>query len=194
MATTKTLELKLVDEKGTTKTYIGGLSNFVEGSEIKDLTKKMQELLDKKMSKRKVENEIECGFDGNNIDSLKTFFLTNITITEDSISIVNEAENEKDNKKESNPLDKINKKISLYYVKEKRASRTYIIGLKTFLKGDELQNLSKKLQKILGTNSIFNDDGECGFNGDYTSDTAKKTIIKNFILENTQISGDLIEF
>jgi hypothetical protein len=194
----KKIELKLINEKGEIKTYIGGLAFFVEdGSEIKAVVKKMQECLNAKTFKRKFENDVEIGFDGDNVDQIK-LFLTNNNIADLQSIVVNNqpVADVQEVKKELTALDKINKKISLHFMKEKRTCRTYIVGLKNFLNTDEIIVLSKKLQKILGTNSILNEEGDCGFNGDYTTDSSKKKIIKDFFLASAseKLTKDLFEF
>jgi hypothetical protein len=196
----KIIELKLVNEKDALKTYIGGLGNYVEGPEIKQFTKKLEEHLNAKMTKRKNGDDIECGFEGDVRDKIKEFLLSNIQIDENSIkneeanNLEKEKKEEKSTKKMTSVIDTINKKITLHFVKEKRTSRTYIVGLKNFIGESEMQTLSKKLQKSMGTNSLINEEGDCGFNGDYTADSAKKTIIRNCILENTSIQKDLLDF
>jgi hypothetical protein len=196
----KNIELKLIYEKGEIKTYISGIGNYVEGSEIKQFTKKLEEHLNLKMSKRKNGDDIECGFEGDVKEKIKEFLMNNIQIDENLIltgNIENEKKEEKPKKTTSisqSVLDNINKKITLHFVKEKRANRTYIVGLKNFITDLEMQTLTKKLQKSMGTNSIVNEDGDCGFNGDYTTDTAKKAIIRECILGNTNIQKDLLDF
>jgi hypothetical protein len=191
----KTIELKLITEKDGIKTYIGGLGNYVEGPEIKQFLKKLEENLNLKMTKRKNGDDIECGFDGDIQDKIKEFLLNNIQIDEISIKMEDANEKEKkSSKKSASVIDNINKKITLHFVKERRTSRTYIVGLKNFINEAEMQTLSKKLQKSMGTNSIINEEGDCGFNGDYTTDSAKKAIIKDCILGNTNIQKDLLDF
>jgi hypothetical protein len=187
----KRLEIKLTTEKKGLKTIISGLGDFIEGTEIKDLIKKMQETLNCKIAKVKNNNEL----DGNQIENIREFLISNTSITNDMIFIEDETKQEEKNGHENNNvLDKINKKITLHFIKEGRASRTYIVGLKIFLDNDEKELMTKKLQKILGTNSVLNDEGDCGFNGNYINDTTKKSIIRNTILENPKITEDLIEF
>jgi hypothetical protein len=192
----KTIELKLVNEKDVVKTYIGGIGNYVEGSEIKQFLKKLEEHLNLKMTKRKNGDDIECGFEGDIQEKIKEFLLSNIQIDENLIKIEDEKDKkeEKSSKKSVSVIDNINRKITLHFVKEKRTSRTYIVGLKNFIGEDEMQILSKKLQKSMGTNSTINADGDCGFNGDYTTDSAKKSIIKDCILGNSKIQKDLLDF
>jgi hypothetical protein len=194
----KTINLKLINEKGEIKTYIGGLDNYIEGSEIKQFTKKLEEHLNLKMTKRKNGDDIECGFEGDLRNRIKEFLMSNIQIDENLILLENcesDGENKSEKVKKSvSVIDNINKKITLHFVKEKRTSRTYIVGLKNFISETEMQILSKKLQKSMGTNSIINEEGDCGFNGDYTSDTVKKTIIRDCILGNTNIKRDLLDF
>jgi hypothetical protein len=192
----KIIELKLVNEKDVVKTYISGLGNYVEGSEIKQFLKNLEDHLDSKMTKRKNGDDIECGFEGDTRDKIKEFLLNNIQINENLIKMEDEKDkkDQKSSKKSVSVIDNINKKITLHFVKEKRTSRTYIVGLKNFINDAVMQTLSKDLQKSMGSNSIINEEGDCGFNGDYTTDSAKKTIIKNYILKNTNIQKDLLDF
>jgi hypothetical protein len=192
----KFIDVKLLKEKDAKIfTFIGGLGNFMEIAEIKQLVKKIEDLLGIKMIKRKNGDELESGFEGDNREKIRNFLLDNFNIeNKENIIRIEEQKKEKEKKDDISMIDKINKKISLYYVKDKRAKRTYIMGLKHFINNEELQNLSKKLQKSMGTNSFINEEGECGFNGDYTNDTAKKSIIKECVLTNTTIGKELFDF
>lgn len=193
----KILVLKLVLEKKSVKTYIGGLNEFIDGSEIKNFTKKLQEHLNSKLIKRKVDDEIECGVDGNCIESIRQFALTNLSLSESNIQVQDETLNDTEDKIENLGgiiLDKINKKITLNSFKEKRTTKTYLVGLSDFLSKEEMNSFGKKLQKKLGTSFIVKENGDCGFSGDYTSDSSKKNKIRDFIVKNTDISKDLIQF
>jgi hypothetical protein len=187
----KKIILRTITEKNIIKTYIAKLDDFYEGVELKELLKKLEDHIGLKINKRKFNGEIECGFEGSIIDNIKNFLLLNTNITENNIDINYEIVIKTEKKDEI--IDKINKKITLNSIKEKRTTRTYIVGLKDFMTKDEIDVFGKKLQKILGTNSIIN-NGECGFNGDFTSDSSKKNIIKKYILENTNIAKELIVF
>jgi hypothetical protein len=147
------------------------------------------------MIKKNTKDDVEIGFDGDNKDKIKDFILNNIKIDENLIKIHEVEKQEQSEKTENNILEIINKKISLQFVKvNKRIGHTYIKGLKNFLNEEELETTKKNLQKSLGTNSCANEDGDYGFNGDYISDSAKKTIIKTCILKNPKIHKDLFDF
>jgi hypothetical protein len=79
-------------------------------------------------------------------------------------------------------------------LKEKNKNKTFLTNINFFMEKDEIQIFCKKLQKILGSSSRLNQDGDCGFSGDYTTDTSKREIIKKFILENTKISKQNLDF
>jgi hypothetical protein len=69
-----------------------------------------------------------------------------------------------------------------------------LTNINVFLEKQDMQNFCKKLQKVLGSSSILNADGDCGFSGDYTTDSSKREIIKKFILDNTKITKEHIDF
>lgn len=185
----KTIEIKLDDDK----TYISKLDNYIDGSAIKQFIKKLEEHLKTKMTKKTTGDEIEAGFEGDKRNEIKEFIMNNISIDEKFICIKENTINKEKN--ENDILNKINKKIGLHFEKEKRTCRTYIIGLKNFLNEEELEKTKKKLQKSLGSGAAANEYGDYGFNGDYTKDNSKKTIIKNIILEcNPKIQKDLFDF
>jgi hypothetical protein len=187
----KAIEIKLVDGK----TYISKLGNYVDSSDIKQFIKKLEEQLQSKMIKRNNGDEIESGFDGDKRTEIKEFIIKNINIEENCVFVKDDSNNKEKSDSENDILNKINKKIGLHFVKEKRTCRTYITGLKHFLNNDELEKTKKKLQKSLGSGAAANEDGDYGFNGDYTKDNSKKTIIKNIILEcNPLVPKDLFDF
>lgn len=179
------IELKYTENK----TCISGIGNFVIGDDIKNFVKNLGEYLNLEPSKKRVEKEIECCFDGDCRIKIKEFLVTQMNILENLIRIKDDTI-----KKDNTILDKINKKISLHFVKERKTSRTYITNLKNFLDNNELELLKKNLQKLLGSGSTINEDGDYGFNGDYTNDTDKKVIIKTCILKNSKINKDLFDF
>lgn len=190
ISSSKLLDIKF--ENG--KTFISGLSIYIEGADIKQFIKKIETELKKKMIKRTNGEEIETGFEGDCRNEIKNLIKENLNIDDSLISV---KEDEKNGEKESdNTLNIINKKISLHHIKEKRTCRTYITGLKDFLNEEELDKTKKELQKALGTNSNMNEQGDYGFNGDYTKDNTKKIIIKNSILKcnKLKIQPNLFDF
>lgn len=182
-----TIELKLINNN----IHISGLHNFSDN--IKSFISELENDLNIKSFKYKTKNEIECGLECNDIVKIKKYLQEKLNINEKLIKYEEPKENN-DIKEKNNILDNINKKIKLHFVKEKRANRTYILGLKDFIKNDEFIILVKQIQKILGTNSNINENGDCGFNGDYTNDITKKNIIRDLLLKNTSISKDIIDF
>jgi len=80
------------------------------------------------------------------------------------------------------------KKIEFKFIKEKRASRTYVFNLEHFIKDEtELKNLVRNIKISLGTACIKNETEfgtGYGFNGDF----APK--IKNYLLENRVVEKD----
>lgn len=87
-------------------------------------------------------------------------------------------------------LNGIDKKIVLKYVKEKRTSRTYIIGLGDFVAEDKIDEILRQLQKMLasGMNSVKNGDKyEYGFNGEHIER------IKNYLMKEIKIPENQIK-
>lgn len=181
----KQIIVKLVQDKKATLTFVENLADFYDGDEIKNVIKLIQDAVQTKIIKKKNnDGKIECGFEGNHIESIKEI------LKDKTIFIKDETQSDKTIK----TLDNINVNITLKCIKEKKTCRTYITGLSKFLSNEDVQNFAKKLQKILGTGSIINNDGDCGFNGDYTIDTCKKAIIKKHILEYQQINKEYVNF
>jgi hypothetical protein len=188
------IELKLIEEK----TFICGIANFFEGVKMKNFIKNLEEHFNFKVMKKKnnINNEIESYVNLDYCEKIKNYLINTMHIDEQIIKIENQNEKkeEKNPKKTNSIIENINKKIYLQYVKERRTSRTYIMGLTNFIEEKDILKLSKILQQNMGTNSIINEDGNCGFNGDYTIDTAKKTIMRECILKNTNIQKNLLDF
>ncbi len=80
------------------------------------------------------------------------------------------------------------KKIEFKFIKEKRASRTYIYNLEHFVKDEQdLKNLVRNIKISLGTSCIKNDTefgAGYGFNGDFT------TKIKAYLLAHNIVDKD----
>jgi hypothetical protein len=189
----ETIEIYAENEK----IYIRNLQDHVEN--IKDTIKNIEEIFNTKSYKRKVDKQHESGFDLTDVDKFKDYLINDLNISKDYIKILSLSSQNCDNaeeqkKKEKNILNKINKKINLQFVKEKNKNKTFLCNISIFLEETETQSFCKKLQKILGSSSILNQDGDCGFSGDYTTDTSKKEIIKKFILDNTKITKEYIDF
>jgi translation initiation factor 1 (eIF-1/SUI1) len=88
-------------------------------------------------------------------------------------------------------LNLIDRRIKLRFIKEKKASRTYIEGLDKFFEIDKIKTMVKTIQKKLSTgyNSNSDEDGNIishGFNGDH------KERIKKFLVEDYKIPEDKI--
>ena len=188
----KTINLRF--ENG--KTFMSGLNNHIEGPEIKQFIKNLEEKLKSKAMKKKINDDIETYFENDYRNEIKNFILENSSIEENMIDLKEDINIQTTETTDNNIIDIINKKISLHHMKEKRTCRTYITGLKDFLNEEELDATKKKLQKALGTNSNVNENGDYGFNGNYTKDNSKKIIIKNCILEcnKSKIKTNLFDF
>jgi hypothetical protein len=173
------------------------VKNLQEYSDnMKNTIKDIEETFNVKSIKKK--NFDECCFEELNAEKFKTYLSENLKIKEENIKIIyianEQDEQEEQKKREKLILSKINKKIGFQLLKEKNKNKTFLTNINLFMEKDEIQILCKKLQKILGSSSILNQDGDCGFSGDYTTDTSKREIIKNFILENTKISKQNLDF
>lgn len=179
------------------KTYVRNLQDHINNMGIS--IKKIEDAFNVKSHKRTLEKQFECCFDL--IDSVKfeEYLVNDFNINKDNIKILSKSNQicdsaEEKKKKEKNILNKINKKINLQFVKEKNKNKTFLSNISIFLEEPEMKTFCKKLQKILGSSSTQNQEGDCGFSGDYTTDTSKKEIIKKFILENTKITKEYIDF
>ena len=73
-------------------------------------------------------------------------------------------DSKKDNTKEI--IDNMANLITLRYIKDGKASRTYIEGLKYFYNSDEVKKITKEIQKKLSTGYFSNGDSH-GFNGEH---------------------------
>lgn len=189
------IELYSETEKDVKKVFIRNLHHHVE--DMKTTIKNIEEKLNLKSGKRKVDSELECYFDCSDPEIIKEYLTKDLNIDEKNIKIVGETEKKEDDKKKEKEkmlLNKINKKISMQFIKEGNKNKTFLTNINIFLEKQELQIFCKKLQKILGSSSTINADGDCGFSGDYTIDTFKREIIKKFILDNTKITKEYIEF
>lgn len=89
-----------------------------------------------------------------------------------------------------NLLSQIDRKIILKYMKEKKTSRTYILGLEGYLKQDEQLILMKDIQKKLGTSLLkkMTEDNKpiFGLGGDHVN-TIYDIIIKKKIAPKGEI-------
>lgn len=188
------INIKSYIEDKTTKTTVEGLDNL---DNLKDFLKNLQLKLNTKYSKKTNNGIILCCFDGDIGNVIKQYIIENTTIDESKINIqpviITSNNNDKDNVV-CNEFEKINKKISLTYIKEKRTGRTYIYGLNKFVIADKIKQLNNDFKKILGANSNIDSGGNIGFNGDYTNDNSKKTIIRNYLIETLQIDHSVINF
>jgi len=83
-----------------------------------------------------------------------------------------------------NDTSDIDKKVLLKFFKEKKTSRTYIIGLDKFMEVSEIDKLSKDIKKRLGTGSIkVEKDGTIayGFQGDHREAIKKILSDRNLV-------------
>lgn len=88
-------------------------------------------------------------------------------------------------------LNLIDRRIKLRFLKEKKASRTYIEGLDKFFNECCIKDMIKKIQKKLSTGYNANLDASGnivshGFNGDH------KERIKKILIEEYNIPADKI--
>jgi translation initiation factor 1 (eIF-1/SUI1) len=88
-------------------------------------------------------------------------------------------------------LNLIDRRIKLRFIKEKRASRTYIDGLDKFFDTNFIKDMVKEIQKKLSTgyNSLTDIDGKNtshGFNGEH------KERIRKILVEEYNIPADKI--
>lgn len=184
-----TIEIYSTDDKIIVKNLQDHTDN------LKNTIKNIEEILVTKSSKNK--NANECLFEKINIDALKKYLIENLKIDEKDINIFSPEKEQcldEQKKKEKLVLNKINKKIGLQLVKEKNKNKTFLTNINYFIDKNEIAIFCKKLQKILGSSSTINQEGDCGFSGDYTTDTAKKEIIKKFIFDNAEIKKENLDF
>jgi len=91
---------------------------------------------------------------------------------------------------QDNIITEIDKKIIIKYMKEIKTSRTYIYGLESYVKKEDITNFIKTLQKSLGTSSLKKQDDNnnniYGFAGDHI-DTIYNYIIKKKICSKKDI-------
>jgi translation initiation factor 1 (eIF-1/SUI1) len=88
-------------------------------------------------------------------------------------------------------LNSIDRRIKLRFIKEKKASRTYIEGLEKFFDEETIKTLTKVIQKNLSTGyTAKTDDNNVvighGYNGDH------KERIKQFLITKYNIPADKI--
>lgn len=187
--TKKSVEI-CIDEN---KLFIKNLQEYSDN--MKNTIKEIEEIFKAKSIKKK--NLDECCFEDLDAEKFKTYLMDNLKIEEKNIKIISvekEQDSDEQKKREKLILSKINKKIGLQLVKEKNKNKTFLTNINLFMEKDEIQSFCKKLQKNLGSSSTINQDGDCGFSGDYTIDTSKKEIIKKFILENSKIQKQNLDF
>ena len=99
-------------------------------------------------------------------------------------------ENSKENNNDKNidTLKNLNKLITLRYIKDGKASRTYIVGLEDFFTEEELNKLIKDIQKKLSTGYFKNKEtNNHGFNGDH------RLIISKLLINNYNIAKNKIK-
>ena len=108
--------------------------------------------------------------------------------TESDFSSNHESDN--DMSTTQNLLSQIDRKLILKYMKEGKASRTYILGLEGYLKQDEQLTLMKDIQKKLGTSLLkkMTEDNKpiYGLGGDHVN-TIYDIIIKKNIAPKGEI-------
>ena len=88
-------------------------------------------------------------------------------------------------------LNLIDRRIKLRFMKEKRASRTYIEGLEKFFDEEKIKIMTKVIQKKLSTGYTTKSDENNivlghGYNGDH------KERIKKYLVEDYNIPDDKI--
>ena len=108
--------------------------------------------------------------------------------TESDFSSNHESDN--DMSTTQNLLSQIDRKLILKFMKEGKASRTYILGLEGYLKQDEQLTLMKDIQKKLGTSLLkkMTEDNKpiYGLGGDHVN-TIYDIIIKKNIAPKGEI-------
>lgn len=92
-------------------------------------------------------------------------------------------------KKDDIALLEIDKQVQIKFMKEKKTSRTYIIGLCDFLEGDKLIKFVNGLKKRLGTGMVESEqNGKIvyGFQGDHRN-TIEGIIVSELQIPKTKI-------
>lgn len=86
-----------------------------------------------------------------------------------------------------NQFAEIDKKIHIQFKPVKRASKTFIFGLKQFLDDETIIKFCKVMKKQLGTNSEQNlVDDVCAFNGDHRK-KIRESLINCMNIDPTKI-------
>ncbi len=88
-------------------------------------------------------------------------------------------------------LNLIDRRVKLRFMKDKKASRTYIEGLEKFFDDEKIKTLTKVIQKKLSTGyTVKTDENNIvvghGYNGDH------KERIKKFLVDDYNIPEDKI--
>lgn len=88
----------------------------------------------------------------------------------------------------NNILKSIDRNLSIKYIKNKRNSRTYLTGIKSYItENDKLEDFVKKLKKQLGAGGLIDkEENVVSFQGDHTH-TIYEYIIKNNICPKHEI-------
>ncbi len=81
----KHVTLKFLKEVKTSRTYIGGLGDFMTNEQIEIFTKQLKKKLGAGMNTKLVNGKTEYGFQGNHIDSIKKILLSETEIPEEKI-------------------------------------------------------------------------------------------------------------
>jgi hypothetical protein len=95
------------------------------------------------------------------------------------------------NKSQPNILQAIDAKITLQFLKEKKTSRTYIIGLEDFIEASQITKFVNSLKASLGTSSYERiiDEKKCyGFQGNHI-ETIRQKIISELKIDKKKIKG-----
>lgn len=89
-----------------------------------------------------------------------------------------------DTSSKKNTIINIDNKVEIKNQKEKKGTRTYIIGLEHFLSSDECNELCKTLKKKLGSACVIKEEDEIkqyGFQGNHIDNIAKYLKEKNIV-------------
>lgn len=87
-------------------------------------------------------------------------------------------------------LTNLDKHVEIRFLKEKRTSRTYLIGLEDFVDEKQLDKVVKKMQTKLATGLKTGEvDGKktFGFNGDHVK------FMKKYLVDELKIPSDKIQ-
>ena len=90
---------------------------------------------------------------------------------------------------DANILAELDKKIRLKFIKEGKASRTYIIGLESFFSEDMVQTIVQRIKKSISTSYFkkVEDERIChGYNGDH------RIRIRKILVDDYKIPTDKI--